>query len=61
VPRKTKPKKLRSVKAPKSYGSLSDYKTGEYIRPATRQEASASKAAGQTGAFICGHRVCFVS
>lgn len=30
------------TKEPKNYGKLMDYKTGEYIRPATKEEREAS-------------------
>ena len=33
------------------YGTLTDYTTGEEIRPATREEHARSLAAGETGAF----------
>jgi hypothetical protein len=46
------------------FGSLRDYKTGDYIRDATRLEQSASVAAaerdGGRGAFTVDGRVCYV-
>lgn len=33
------------------YGTLTDYVTGETIRPATVDELEASRSAGETGAF----------
>jgi hypothetical protein len=46
------------------YGTLTNYRTGEAIRPATVDELAASLAAGPTGAFeaeVDGETVvCFV-
>lgn len=33
------------------FGTLTDYVTGEAIRPATEAERDASRSAGETGAF----------
>jgi hypothetical protein len=40
------PQRLRSPK--QSYGTLSNYRTGDSIRPATKAEAAASKKAART-------------
>lgn len=43
------------------YGILTDYTTGEEIRPATTDEHARSLAAGETGAFDLDGRVVFVA
>lgn len=43
------------------YGILTDYATGEEIRPATADEHARSLAAGETGAFDLDGRVVFVA
>lgn len=58
---KSKAKKIKKRAAKKYYGDLTDYNTGEYIRPATKAELAASKSAGPTGGFLLGNRIVFVS
>lgn len=43
------------------YGTLTDYITGEAIRPATEGELETSRAAGETGAFDLDDRTVFVA
>jgi hypothetical protein len=43
------------------YGTLTDYVTGEQIRPATAAEHARSLAAGETGAFELDGRAVFVA
>jgi hypothetical protein len=43
------------------YGILTDYRTGEQIRPATAAEHARSLAAGETGAFELDGRSVFVA
>jgi len=42
------------------YGILHDYRTGEELRPATREERARSDDAGETGAFELDGRACYV-
>jgi len=42
------------------HGTLTDYATGEQIRPATREEWERSTQAGETGAFKLDGRTVFV-
>lgn len=43
------------------HGTLTDYTTGEEIRPATLEEWQRSTQAGETGAFDLGGRTVFVA
>jgi hypothetical protein len=52
---------LRYVTRGTDYGILTDYRTGEQIRPATAAEHSSSLAAGETGAFMLHGRSVFVA
>ena len=47
--------------AAESHGTLTDYRTGEDIRPATAEEAAASTAAGERGVITVDGRSCYVS
>lgn len=44
------------------FGDLHDYQSGEYLRPASLAELSASRASGPEGVFLCEAegRTCFV-
>jgi hypothetical protein len=45
----------------RDYGTLTDYRTGEQVRPATAAEHARSLAAGETGAFELDGRSVFVA
>lgn len=55
----------RAFKSKKSFGTLTNYKTGQDIRPATKAEATASKKAargdGGAGIIIVDNVPCSVS
>jgi hypothetical protein len=57
--------KKRKAPRKRSHGTLTDYKTGASLRPATAAEAKASKAAarrdGGAGVIAVDGRSCFVS
>lgn len=57
--------KTNETKTESRYGNLHDLRTGDYIRPATLDERTASRAAakrdGGVGAIRIGNVTCYVA